>query len=309
MKYGLLDQPEHIALLPDIVAAKYLTHSVLSGKELPPRLALLKASAPVKSAGARWDAKAVRVLFDEAKRRHEHERTAADAWLAPRLHATLRMTRREAAESGLWNFLAMVVAPDYVLWRHKGATQEGERATADRFVGIHYKQTFARLWWAAELFRDGDDYRPAVSACKNQDVLNTVLRFDIIDHRPAARALVTLLDQRLVRTGRDVNGLGQAVNAAGSTLMYDVLAPDTGPDFEARRFWIEEAENMGPMPLEGLPDGPNDGPVPADSVDCLVRLFEKLFSEAPVRGRKAAEAKAPSAAAGGVSLEKTYSVG
>ncbi|MFE9400276.1 DUF6339 family protein [Streptomyces sp. NPDC006530] len=308
MKYAPMEQPEQIALLPDIVAAKYLTHSVLSGKELPPRVALLRSSTPVGPAAARWDAKAVRVLFEEARRRHEHERAAADAWLAPRLHATMRMTRREAADSGLWNFLAMVVAPDYVLWRHKGVTQEGERATADRFVGLHYKQTFARLWWAAEMFRDGDDYRPAVSACGNQDVLNTVLRFDIIDHRPAARAVVTLLDRGLVRTGRDVNGLGRAVNAAGSTLVYDVLAPDDSLDWDARRYWVEEAENMGPMPLDGLPDGPEDGRIPRDSVDRLVGLFEKLFAEAPVRGKNHVEEEPAPAAPAGVSLEKVYSV-
>ncbi|EKX65961.1 hypothetical protein STRIP9103_03416 [Streptomyces ipomoeae 91-03] len=300
-----MDLPEYFSLMPDVAAAKYLTHSVLSGGEQPPKVALLRVGQTVDPPAARWRVAPVRQLLNEARRRYEDDRAAADSWLAPRLHATMRMTRREAANSGLWNFLALVVAPDYVLWRHKGFTKEGERATADRFVGVHYKQTFARLWWAAEMFRDGDDYEPAVLACKVQDVLNTVLRYEIIDHRPTARAVVRLLERGLVRTGRDVNGLGTAINAAGSTLLYDVLAPDDGPDAEARRYWIAEAENAGPIPMDSLPDGPDDGRIPRTSVDVLVQRFEELFAEAPVRGKEpSGEVPLPRM---GVSLDKPYS--
>ncbi|WP_141205187.1 DUF6339 family protein [Streptomyces griseorubiginosus] len=305
MKYAPADLPEYFSLVPDIVAAKYLTHSVLSGSEAPPKVALLRLAQGIAPPAARWRVAPVRQLLDEARRRHENDRAAADGWLAPRLHATMRMTRREAANSGLWNFLALVVAPDYVLWRHKGVTKEGVRATADRFVGVHYKQTFARLWWAAEMFRDGDDYGPVVSACGVQDVLNTVLRFEVIDHRPTARAIVRLLERGVVRTGRDVNGLGTAINAAGSTLMYDVLAPDDGGDAEARRYWIGEAENAGPMPFDVLPDGPDDGRIPQKSVDELAKRFEKLFAEAPVRGKGPVTDVPPPRS--GVSLDKLYS--
>lgn len=295
-----VDIPEFVALLPDIVASKHLTHSVLSGSERPPRVALLRASRPIEPAGMRWNAGPVRELIDVAMRRHDRDRTAADAWLAPRLHATLRMTRREAADTGLWNFLALVVAPDYVLWRHKGHTKEGERATADRFVGVHYKQAFARLWWAAEMFRDGDDYEPARVACGNQDVLNTMLRLEVIDHRPTARAVVRLLERGVVSTGRQVNGLGAAINTAASTLVYDVLAPDDGPDAEARRYWIQESENAGPVPMDRLPYGPDDGEVPKTSVDALYYRFAALFAEAPIRGKEKHQGE-------GVSLDKPYS--
>ncbi|MFF5012452.1 DUF6339 family protein [Streptomyces sp. NPDC001165] len=305
MNRSFIDLPEQMALLPDIVASKYLTHSVLSGSERPPRVALLRASTTIEPAGARWNVGPVRDLVDVAIRRHDGDRAAADAWLAPRLHATLRMTRREAADTGLWNFLALVVAPDYVLWRHKGHTKEGERATADRFVGVHYKQTFARLWWAAEMFRDGDDYEPSCIACGNQDVLNTMLRLEVIDHRPTARAVVRLLEKGVVSTGRQVNGLATAINAAASTLVYDVVAPDDGPDSEARRYWIDEAENASPAPRDNLPFGPDDGQVPADSVDVLVHRFTELFAEAPIRGKeKETTTPMPSE---GVSLDKPYS--
>jgi hypothetical protein len=167
---------------------------------------------------------------------------------------------------------------------------EGKRpaATADRFCGPHYKQAFARLWWAAEIFRDGDDYRPAVTACRNQDVLNTMLRLDVIDHRPTARAVTRLLENGTVRTGREVNALATAVNSAASTLMYEVLAPDEGSDVDAHRYWIDDADFAPPPPGGSLPNGPDDGEVPREAVETMVNQFERLFAEAPVRGRERA---------------------
>jgi hypothetical protein len=80
------------------------------------------------------------------------------------------------------NFLALAVAPDYVLWWHRGTVEaaDGEPRTVDstRFAGHDHHQTFARLWWAAEMFRDGADYRPAEIACANQDMLDSALPLD-----------------------------------------------------------------------------------------------------------------------------------
>lgn len=289
MSRNIEDLPEQLGRLGDGTAAKNLSRGVLAGQEVPPLVALVRSSNPVEEAASRWKVRPLRELVDDTVRLlAESDRTRADAWLAPRLHSTLRLTRAEAADSALWNFVALVVAPDYVLWRHlsKGTATKGPAVTADRFCGPHYKQAFARLWWAAELFRDGTDYRPVVTACRNQDILNTVLRLDVIDHRPTARAVTRLLEERTVRTGREVNALATAVNTAGSTLMYDVLAPDEGPDAEALRHWIDECDLAPPVPREALPDGPDDGEVPHGAVDRMVKQLETLFAEAPVRGRE-----------------------
>lgn len=284
------DLPERLGLLRDAVAARNLTRGVLTGQESPPFVALAREAEPIESSDSRWDVRPLRELFDEARRLHEESgRTGADNWLAPRLHYTLRLTRSEAAEPALWSFIALVVAPDYVVWRHLPKhARDGKRpaVTADRFCGPHYKQAFARLWWAAELFRDGDDYRPAVTACRNQDVLNTVLRLDVIDHRPTARAVTRLLEDGTVHTGREVNALATAINSAASTLMYEVLAPDEGPDVEAFRYWIDELDMAPPAPRTSLPAGPSDGAISEGAVDVMVQYFEKLFAEAPVRGKE-----------------------
>lgn len=270
------DVPSKLGLLPDEAAVKFLTAGVLENVEPLPQAAIERVSSATD-----WDAEPVRDLFDEAMKRFQPtERTAADAWLAPVLHSTLRLTRREAADSRLWNYLAIRLAPDYVFWRHLGRRQATPSVTRTRFVGPFYSQAFARLWWAAELFRDGADYEPVVVACGNQDMLNTVLRLEVILHRPTAQALIRLLATGVVRTGREVNALAQAVNTAGATLSYEALAPDNPRDPDAYRDWIEALQGAM-VPFDSLPYGPDDGRVRQQSVDTLATLFKQLFTSAP----------------------------
>ncbi|MEO3807956.1 DUF6339 family protein [Sphaerisporangium sp. B11E5] len=264
-----------LGLLSNEAAARFLTTGVLENNEPLPSSAIDQMSE--RSA---WEAEPVRQLFDEVTKRFTPtERTSADAWLAPVLHATLRLTRREASDSRIWNYLALRLAPDYVYWRHlsRGNPPTVSRA---RFSGPFHSQAMARLWWAAELFRDGPDYGPVVAACSNQDVLNTVLRLDVILHRPTAQAIIRLLTADVVRTGRQVNALAQAVNTAGSTLSYEAYAPDNPRDVDAYRDWIEEL--MGVLvPYNSLPTGPPDGRVRSTSVGTLTTLFKQLLAESP----------------------------
>ncbi|MDN3238681.1 DUF6339 family protein [Glycomyces tritici] len=279
------DLPETLGLLPGAVASKHLTHGVQAGRERPSPVALRKAAEAFPVNEARWSVAPVLDLLDEAMDRFVDDRVGADGWLAPRLHATIRMAPSEAADSRLWNYLALLVAPDYVVWRHS----DGETAAAGRFTGPHYTQAFSRLWWAAELFRNGPDYRPVEVACRVQDVLNTTMRLDVIDHRPTAQAILRIVARLLgdgsTRPGDQINALSSAVNTAGSTLAYDVLAPDESKDYDELLEWIHEAGEVPAVPLNRLPDGPEDGHVPPKSVDILHQLFEELLAEAPIRSR------------------------
>ncbi|MFI6723670.1 DUF6339 family protein [Streptomyces atratus] len=287
--------PERLALLADLNAAQYLTEGLLTGKEDVPAIALNKITEPLPHAEeGRAELEPVRDLVDDAMHGFRDGKvTAADAWLAPRLHATLRLSRREAADRRFWNYLALGVAPDYVVWRHLSkAKKAGEppKVAATRFRGPSDTQAFARLWWAAELFRNGSDYAPVVTVCTNQDMFNTALRLDVIDHRPTAQAMVRLIERGTVRTGRDVNALAAAINASAATLMYDVVAPDSERDGRPLRAWIEAAEWAPAVPRRALPDGPNEEKAPETSVAALVDHFAELLAGAPVRG-KAADAE------------------
>ncbi|UTT49878.1 DUF6339 family protein [Rhodococcus gordoniae] len=264
---------------------KYLGRGIQTGDEVPPTATLLKSAVPLEEGEIRWHAEPVRDLLVEATERFDEKPSSADRWLAPRLHATLRMSRSEAANNELWNYLAFIVAPDYVVWRHRNA---GFVQSA-RFTGPHYTQAFSRLWWAAELFRNSDDYRPVEVACSVQDVLNTTMRLDVIDHRPTAHAILRVLRNLIAvgspRLGDQVNALSSAINAAGSTLVYDVLAPDAPVDDDAVAEWIAESQILGAVPLDQMPDGPSDGRVPKSSIETLVPMFEQMLADAPKRKR------------------------
>ncbi|WP_445282926.1 DUF6339 family protein [Streptomyces sp. DSM 118148] len=280
--------PERLGLLSATAADPFLTEDLLKAIQGHGGVDLTKVVEPLPEDDARWAVEPLRDLVDDAMHQFKENRTDADGWLAPRLHATLRLTRREAADQRLWNHLALAVAPDYVAFRHPPVPPRGggaPRINRDRFKGAADRQCFSRLWWLAEMFRNGDDYTPVVAACANQDLIHNALRLDLLDHRPTAQALVRVLERGIAGTGREINGLMAAINTAGATLVYDALAPDEPRDPEALRQWIAEAESAPPVPRHDLPTGPDEEPVPEESVSALTDYFAELFETAPVRGR------------------------
>ncbi|GGZ74667.1 DUF6339 family protein [Streptomyces bluensis] len=280
--------PQRLGLLSATAADPFLTEDLLKGIQGHGGVDLAKVVESLPEDDARWEVEPLRELVEDAMHEFRDKRTEADAWLAPRLHAALRITRREAADRRLWNHLALAVAPDYVAWRHLLATASSEReprVSPARFKGAPDRQCFSRLWWVAEMFRNGRDYSPVVAACGNQELIHSALKRELIDHRPTAQALVRILGRGIAST-RDIEGLMTAINAAGATLIYDVLAPDEPRDTEALRQWVAEAQSAPPVPRHSLPVGPDEEPVPEESVVALTDFFAELFETAPVRGRK-----------------------
>ncbi|MEU4109892.1 DUF6339 family protein [Streptomyces sp. NPDC027717] len=275
--------PQRLGLLSATAADAFLTGDLLTGVRGHGGVDLAKVVEPLPEEDPRWEVEALRDLVEDAMHAFQDNRTEADAWLAPRLHASLRLTRREATDRRLWTHLALAVAPDYVAWRHFSPSKS--KINSERFRGALDRQCFSRLWWAAEMFRNGADYSPVVAACANQDLIHSALRRDLIDHRPTAQALVGVLGRGVATTGREVEGLMTAINAAGATLVYDVLAPDEMRDPEALRQWVAEAGSAPPVPRHSLPTGPDEEPVPEESVIALTDFFADLFETAPVRGR------------------------
>lgn len=280
------DVPEALASLPDDEAIAHLDAAFLRGTRPAKHRALDRAARPRK--GAERSALVVRELVEEAFARFEGRRTEADAWMAPRLHAALRLTRAEAAERGLWNHMALRVAPDYVHWRHRPAPTDKNPEPAvnrDNFVGASYKQAFSKLWWAAEIYRDGYEYEPVELACANQEMFNSSLRNLVVLHRPTAQAVLRLLRDGTVPDTRSTNGLMKAVNAAASTISFETLAPDAPPEPETVQDWAED-DTAGVPPFDRLPHGPDDGKTRLESVSKLETLFRELYETADVRGQE-----------------------
>ncbi|WP_369068366.1 DUF6339 family protein [Kineococcus terrestris] len=229
------------------------------------------------------------------------ERAKSDAWLAPRLHSVLRLSRREAARRPFWLYVSLVVCPDYVRWRwapiKSGEPVPGEPAAADRFHGDPTKHALARLWWGAELFRDGPNYTPVVKAYGNQDLMNNLFRMDIAHHRPTVQAAVTVLFPEGGKPlgGDAANALAKAANAAASTLLVDAIAPDEPLDASSREAWMKDAVDALRI-VDRMPEGPDDPRVPTHSIDKMTELMDELLRAAKRRDRSAGPSDATDAA-------------
>lgn len=241
------------------------------------------------------DLTAAAAVIEETMRRFAgKDRAASDSWAGPRLHAALRLTRREASRRGVWRYLGACVFPEYVRWRFADRKEEPpEPSPLERFIGAETKHALGRLWWMAEMFRDGADYEPAAKALSNQDVINNLFKNDTAHHRPTALGAVRVLvpgDGRPALTGREANALAKAVNTTAATVLLDALAPDEPLDDSARMLWIEQGKDYDPgLYFDDLPEGPEDPATPVESVERMEKLLAELLDEAPVRGREKAD--------------------
>ena len=131
--------------------------------------------------------------------------SAIDAALLEPLHGALPLTRREAADPRVWQWLSVNRFPSFV-WRrwagHVPAPAELKDALAakyhPRFLarpslnGIS-RNTFARLWWTAEQL---GDYDLARSALSNQDMFQNIFERFFGIYPAAARACLERFDGR-----------------------------------------------------------------------------------------------------------------
>jgi len=249
-------------------------------------LALLDASAldqaapQFRGAGeAPVSTTALEELLEEMPR--PEARAESDRWLAPRIHSVLRLTRRQASVPGIWGFLAGVTARDYVVWRWSNSDKI---VAADRWTGPIHKQAIARLWWGAELFRDGADYAPVERFFLNQDLPNSYLHRPFVRLRPIAlgvlEALRAAVPEGANPTSDQINDVAKKVNltiAARSMETATVgFRQDTGKYLE----WMNNAPST--YDPTSTPTGPDDGFVPKALLDVGTTLGAEICSMAGV---------------------------
>jgi alkanesulfonate monooxygenase SsuD/methylene tetrahydromethanopterin reductase-like flavin-dependent oxidoreductase (luciferase family) len=214
----------------------------------------------------------LRAVVGEGMKRFRHEPWKSDPWLSPRVHATLRLTRREAADKRIWEYLTVVKFPDYVRWRWAQEKTE-EAVPAVRFCGLEQKNSFARLWWTAELTRNGCDYRHTEMAFKVSDFSDRWQGYNLMHHRAAALGTVEFLSNfgsSGVTTTQN-KAISKAFNMVLRTMCLDALVGSPPTDAEAVREWIAEKIDETTM-MDELPKGPDEAPV-SDADIAIVRKF------------------------------------
>lgn len=163
-------------------------------------------------------------IVDDARHRFAPFDTALDPWAAPRLHAALPLTRREAADPALWRYLAVVHRPDFV--RHRWENRSWT-AMAGRFwrPGTRSESNaFARLWWIAELTRDGGDYTLTERVLRRQPLASSVFKRGLSSHRPVVSALVDALENA---PAESVETTVVGVHKAAATVVVEAMAPES----------------------------------------------------------------------------------
>lgn len=75
----------------------------------------------------------------------------ADKELAPIVHRELDLTRRQASNSEIWNYLSIYEAPDFVRYRWGGDSAKNRWIVRNRSKQSLNRQAFSSLWWLAEI--------------------------------------------------------------------------------------------------------------------------------------------------------------
>lgn len=188
------------------------------------------------------------------------DRATSDRWLSPRIHYALRLFRGEAAERGVWQWVAMRYRW-YVEWRW--SDREGAVAS-DRWWGPIHKQAFARLWWGAEIFRDGADYRSVERAFVFQDLPNSYLHRPVVRCRSLALAIVEQFSDANSPSAKQVNSLARVLNLATVGSPPEVETGYQNDDLDAYNAWVT-ADFMPPAIWDDLLAGPPAADTTADS--------------------------------------------
>lgn len=120
---------------------------------------------------------------------HSQFDTGMDRALLADVHRYLDVRRRVAGDPGLWHWLAVVRYPEFVRHRWEYTSEEAMR---EKFLGAGsdlYSNALHRLWWIAELTRDGHDYELTHAVFSNQTMVNKVFDRWFARYRPAVVAV------------------------------------------------------------------------------------------------------------------------
>lgn len=119
---------------------------------------------------------------------------AMDARAAVDVHQALQLTRREASDPGIWRFMTVVVSPEFVRHRYENNSWSTMRS---RFWSMGTRpdsNTLFRLWWIAELSRDGADYELTRRILTRQTLTNAIFVRNLSWYAPAVRAVAETLE-------------------------------------------------------------------------------------------------------------------
>lgn len=273
-----------------MVRVQYLPDSVLA--KIPGSFYLGPTASPLPTAAAKvyedlrhpserlieFDEELLDNLLREGLDRYQLKDDAGqlDAWLAPRVHNVVRVPRRIAADRRFWAWVAIEFGRDYVRHRWPGAGPTG--ITQFRFTGTHLRNGISRLWWCAELSRNGRDYEPVALALRGVRVAQFALELRYSWYRPSVIAFARLCSERKL-SDVQMQSLSVRVNAYLGTRPVELIGLDqTVADDYDEGWWAGTAPSPREL-FDGAIEGPDDGCASEEAIAKLMKWFGELLDE------------------------------
>lgn len=194
----------------------------LRGEESIPAAAIDEYVEPMPG-NPTADLKRLDAAVDTVVTEYAESDTAMDGALVQEVHQCLNITRRTAADPGLWHWLAVVRYPDFVRHRWEYRSEEAMR---EKFLGAGsdlYSNAIHRLWWIAELTSDGEDYGLTKTVFANQTMVNKVFDRWFARYRPA---VVAMCDELADEPSRVIDETTRRFNHALTTVQLEGLSED-----------------------------------------------------------------------------------
>lgn len=203
-----------------------------------------------------------------------------DRWLAPRLHCALRIPRAIAIEEGFWTWLALQNIPA-VEARFK---KKNGKLHPWRYRGMWSRNALSRLWWGAEMTRNGPDYS-AVDRCFSrtrtaQFALELMYSWD----RAAAIAFVWVAegqDRSEQLADDDLRLLSTRLKVLLPLRALVINEDDESDQFEFDPEWAAHTPSLTHLIKSNVAElvGPTTGRCSNGRIDDLIAWFGSIVAE------------------------------
>lgn len=205
----------------------------------------------------------------------EAQKNKMDGWLAPRLHATIRIPRRLAAESTFWTWLAVHYLHGYMAKRWSDS--HGTPSKVWRYTGGWLRNGVSRLWWGAELTRNGASYENVPIVFLRTRTAQWALELRYSYYRPATIAFVRIAENEQDRMNDDqMKELSKRANAMLTLQSLEAIAFYDAEQDEPGPGWFSSSPVAGEVICDELPQGPPTASVAPTTIGAMETWFRSL---------------------------------
>lgn len=212
--------------------------------------------------------------------------TFQEQWIAPRLHYSLRLSRSEASNPQIWNYLGLYFN-EYITKRwtgKKGYNQENSKPLEYHYLLKKWdRHQLAKLWWMAELTKNNGNYHET-GGVLNTDFIQQVLGRLAPQSHQYNLAILSLEndvfgDGKIKLDSNWVRIIYKLINTKILTESGSVKAT-VELDHENAVEWYNSKPDIGKISLKGeLPPAPSDISVDTEDIAFVVTWIRAALNE------------------------------